>query len=99
MLDTKGPEIRTGVLKDAKPVSFVAGQELEIVTDYNIEGDNTRIACSYKELPETVNVGSTIYIADGSLTCTVTDILEVRVYLNNYKICALWSSFNVSKRD
>jgi len=85
MLDTKGPEIRTGVLKDAKPVSFVAGQELEIVTDYNIEGDNTRIACSYKELPETVNVGSTIYIADGSLTCTVTDILEnsVKVRVEN----------------
>jgi len=51
MLDTKGPEIRTGVLKDGKPIELVAGQTLEISTDYNLEGDNTRIACSYKSLP------------------------------------------------
>lgn len=77
MLDTKGPEIRTGLLKDHAPIELVAGQDLLIVTDYSIEGDNTRISCSYKALPETVEVGSTIYIADGSLTCEVTEILEV----------------------
>jgi len=76
MLDTKGPEIRTGLLKDSKPIDLVAGQELEITTDYNLEGDNKRIACSYKSLPETVSVGSVIYIADGSLTCNVTEILD-----------------------
>ena len=77
MLDTKGPEIRTGLLKDSKPIDLVAGQDLEISTDYNLEGDNKRIACSYKSLPETVSVGSVIYIADGSLTCNVTEILDV----------------------
>lgn len=77
MLDTKGPEIRTGLLKDHTPVEFVQGQDLEIVTDYAIEGDNTRIACSYRALPETVQVGSIIYIADGSLTCEVKEIMEV----------------------
>lgn len=51
MLDTKGPEIRTGMLKEGKPIELVNGQELEIVTDYSIEGDSTRIACSYKSLP------------------------------------------------
>jgi len=75
MLDTKGPEIRTGLLKD-KTVELVAGQDLEIVTDPNIEGDNTRISCTYRALPTTVSVGSTIYIADGTLTCEVTEILE-----------------------
>ena len=77
MLDTKGPEIRTGMLKDGKPIELVNGQELEIVTDYAIEGDSTRIACSYKSLPQTVQVGSVIYIADGSLTCEVSEIMEV----------------------
>ena len=93
MLDTKGPEIRTGLLKDHAPVEFVAGQQLQIVTDYAIEGDNTRISCSYRALPETVQVGSIIYIADGSLTCEVTEIQEVsrarstlRREINNYKI-------------
>ena len=82
MLDTKGPEIRTGTLVDNQPVDLVAGQTLQILTDYAIEGDNTRIACSYRALPETVQVGSIIYIADGSLTCEVTEIQEVRNNLN-----------------
>merc|ERR1712032_1104040 len=76
MLDTKGPEIRTGMLVDNKPIDLVADQELIISTDYQLEGDNTQIACSYKSLPETVQVGSIIFIADGSLTCEVTEILE-----------------------
>lgn len=83
MLDTKGPEIRTGMLRDNKPVDLVAGQELQIVTDYSIEGDNKRIACSYKSLPQTVSPGSTIYIADGSLTCEVTEIFDVYYYISN----------------
>lgn len=51
MLDTKGPEIRTGMLRDNKPIDLVAGQTLKMVTDYNIEGDVKQIACSYKSLP------------------------------------------------
>lgn len=77
MLDTKGPEIRTGTLRDGKPIDLVGGQELQIVTDYSIEGDNKKIACSYKNLPNTVHVGSTIYIADGAITCEVTEIFDV----------------------
>ena len=77
MLDTKGPEIRTGFLRDNKPIDLVSGQSLKIVTDYAIEGDNTKIACSYKSLPKTVSVGSTIFIADGSLTCEVTEVHDV----------------------
>jgi pyruvate kinase len=83
MLDTKGPEIRTGMLRDNKPIDLVAGQELLIVTDYSIEGDNKRIACSYKGLPQSVQVGSTIYIADGSLTCEVTEIVDVQHIILN----------------
>jgi pyruvate kinase len=44
MLDTKGPEIRTGLLVDHKPIKLTKGQHLEILTDYSIQGDNTRIA-------------------------------------------------------
>ena len=74
LLDTKGPEIRTGFLKDVKSIELTAGQSLKIVTDYAFLGDNTTIACSYPSLPKTVKVGSTIFIADGSLTCTVTEL-------------------------
>jgi pyruvate kinase len=77
LLDTKGPEIRTGMLKDHKPIELTAGQSLKIVTDYSFEGTSECIACSYKSLPTTVKVGSTIFVADGSLTCTVTALGDV----------------------
>ena len=67
LLDTKGPEIRTGMLSGHKPIALKRGQKLEIVTDYTIEGDSTKISCSYDELPTTVKPGDQILIADGSL--------------------------------
>ncbi|GLT31854.1 hypothetical protein SLA2020_065620 [Shorea laevis] len=33
MLDTKGPEIRTGFLKEGKPIQLNQGQEITITTD------------------------------------------------------------------
>lgn len=80
MLDTKGPEIRTGFLKEGKAIELVAGQSLKIVTDYEVLGDTTTLACSYKSLSTTVKVGSTIFIADGSLTCTVTELGGVSIF-------------------
>jgi len=74
MLDTKGPEIRTGLLVDGKAIEVKAGQSLKICTDYTFRGDSTCIACSYPALAQTVKVGSTIFIADGSLTCTVLEL-------------------------
>jgi len=76
MLDTKGPEIRTGMLRDNKAIDLVAGQELTIVTDYSLEGDNKKIACSYKELPTSVVVGGQMLVAVGSLVFSVVEIKE-----------------------
>jgi pyruvate kinase len=85
LLDTKGPEIRTGLLEGHGKVSFEAGQDLEITTDYTIEGTKERISCSYKSLPKTVKQGDEILIADGSLVCVVQECLEssVRVKVKN----------------
>lgn len=77
ILETKGPEIRTGVLKEGKPVDLVAGQSLEIFTDYAIEGDDTKITCNYKNLPATLSIGSTVVVGDGCLTAEVTEVCEV----------------------
>ena len=78
MLDTKGPEIRTGLLKaDAsgkKQVTLVEGQDLVVSTDYAAEGDSSRITCSYKALATSVVVGQPILIADGTLMCTVKEL-------------------------
>ena len=89
MLDTKGPEIRTGMLKDGQPVEFQTDQEIEILTDYSLEGDETRLTCSYQALPTTVKPGDIILVADGVLHCEVLECFEnsVRVRCkNNAKI-------------
>lgn len=89
MLDTKGPEIRTGLLKDGKPIELKRNQALEIHTDYTLHGDETMITCSYKSLPTSVNVGSRIFIADGSVTCIVKELKEHSVMvevMNDAKI-------------
>ncbi|EFV02098.1 pyruvate kinase [Pseudoramibacter alactolyticus ATCC 23263] len=72
MLDTKGPEIRTGVLKDNK-VTLTEGEMVTITTD-DIEGDASRISVSYKGLPGDLSVGNTILIDDGLIEMTVTEI-------------------------
>jgi len=86
MLDTKGPEIRTGKLENGKNVELKKGSKVEITTDYEFEGNASKIACSYKELPHSVKVGSKILCADGSLTMRVLEIRDTSIVvemLNN----------------
>ena len=73
LLDTKGPEIRTGFLKDGQAVMLKQGQEVTLTTDYSIKGDETTIAVSYPSLAKDVNPGSKILCADGSITLTVLE--------------------------
>ncbi|MCL7026190.1 hypothetical protein MKW94_018667 [Papaver nudicaule] len=71
MLDTKGPEIRTGFLVDEKPVQLKEGQEITISTDYDLKGDGKTITMSYKKLPVDLKPGNVILCADGTITLTV----------------------------
>jgi pyruvate kinase len=77
MLDTKGPEIRSGFFaNDAKKICLVKGESIVLTTDYSFKGDNTKLACSYAALPSSVTVGQSILVADGSLVLTVLSIDE-----------------------
>ncbi|CAI8617636.1 unnamed protein product [Vicia faba] len=71
MLDTKGPEIRTGFLQDGKPVQLKQGQEITISTDYTIKGDDNMICMSYKKLAHDVKPGSVVLCADGTISFKV----------------------------
>lgn len=73
LLDTKGPEIRTGYLQDGQPIQIHAGQLLEITSDYSYKGNTKRIACSYKELSTSVQPGGTILVADGEIMMEVVE--------------------------
>lgn len=86
MLDTKGPEIRTGMLETPR-VALKAGEEVVVTTDYEFKGNDKKFAISYGGLLNSVNVGSKILIADGNLSLTVTGVDqqkgEVRTRVDN----------------
>lgn len=72
LLDTKGPEIRTGELKEPS-VELVAGEQIVLTTE-QLLGDKHRISISYEGLPEDVHPGSSILIDDGLIGLRVDKI-------------------------
>ncbi|MDD3184828.1 MAG: pyruvate kinase [Anaerostipes sp.] len=72
LLDTKGPEIRTGLLKEDK-IELEEGQKFTLTTR-ELEGDNTIVSITYAELPQDVEVGNSILIDDGLLELKVENI-------------------------
>lgn len=79
ILDTKGPEIRTQTLVDEKKVELVEGQDFILTID-DIEGDNTKVAVTYKDLTKDISVGSTILIDDGLIELKVNSVDDRNVY-------------------
>ena len=71
MLDTKGPEIRSGFFAEGKKINLVKGETLILTSDYSFKGDNKKLACSYSTLAKSVTPGQQILVADGSLVLTV----------------------------
>jgi len=76
LLDTKGPEIRTGFFKEecGGKIQLKAGQDLKLVIDYSFKGDETCFAVSYDKLCSSVKPGNTILCADGSLSLKVKEV-------------------------
>ena len=72
LLDTKGPEIRTGKF-DAPEVLLEEGQTFTI-TMKDVMGDKERCTVSYKGLANDVKTGDTILIDDGLVGLTVKEI-------------------------
>jgi len=71
LLDTKGPEIRTGMLENGDCVYLKYGDEIVLTTDYTVKGNENLIAVSYPKLAEHVQPGTSILAADGSITLSV----------------------------
>ncbi|HCS67303.1 MAG TPA: pyruvate kinase [Oribacterium sp.] len=64
LLDTKGPEIRTGELEDHKKVLLETGKEIVLTTEL-CTGTAERVYINYDGLNEDVQEGSVILIDDG----------------------------------
>jgi pyruvate kinase len=80
-LDTKGPEIRTAMLRGGEDIFLEAGQEVKVVavgdryTEFEGYKDaatgETVIGLSYAKLCQHVKPGNTILMSDGTITVTV----------------------------
>ena len=91
LLDTKGPEIRTGRIRDDAKAELSAGDRITITTD-DVPGTRERISISYKQLPEEIPVGHHLYIADGLID------LEVEAVEGNDVSCVVRSGGTLGSR-
>ncbi len=78
LLDTKGPEIRTGIIKDDKKVVLEEGQDF-ILTTEDIEGDKNRVSVSYKDLTNDISIANEILIDDGLIGLQVKEVSKTEI--------------------
>lgn len=85
MLDTKGPEIRIGNFSNGS-VDLKLNDRFTLTTR-DVAGDNSIVSISYKEIADTVSIGSKILIDDGLVELEVVDIInqtDIITKANNY---------------
>jgi pyruvate kinase len=73
LADLQGPKIRTGMLKDHKPVMLTAGKKLTI-TPRQIEGTAALVSTVFTTLAENLEPGSRILLSDGLIELRVLEI-------------------------
>ena len=78
LLDTKGPEIRTGQLKDGKKVTLKEGQTYTLTTR-ELVGDDTIGYINYSGLNEDVAAGNRILIDDGLIELEVREVKDTDI--------------------
>lgn len=73
LLDTKGPEIRTGVLEGGNKITLQEGDEITLTTE-EVVGTNQKIYINYEHLHEDVKPGNVILIDDGLIGLEVLSV-------------------------
>lgn len=74
LLDTKGPEIRTGDLKIGdNEMALKEGDFITLTTDASYLGDEQKIAVSYANLAKDLKIGSTVLLDDGLIALEVVE--------------------------
>ncbi|MDO4475266.1 MAG: pyruvate kinase [Lachnospiraceae bacterium] len=90
LLDTKGPEIRIRDFKDGK-IMLEKGQKFTL-TIREIEGDNTAVSITCKELVNDVKPGNEILIDDGLIGMIVDEVTDTDI------VCTVQNPGPVSNR-
>ncbi|MBD5399300.1 MAG: pyruvate kinase [Treponema sp.] len=79
LLDTKGPEIRTGIVENDGKISIKENEKIEVISDSSpcTQGTESRmchISISWKEAAQKLQPGMKILIADGLIALLVDEI-------------------------
>ncbi|MDP4120289.1 MAG: pyruvate kinase [Bacillota bacterium] len=77
LLDTKGPEIRTGKFNESV-IELKTGQNFTLTTE-DIIGDSTRSHISHESLPKEVQPGNSILIDDGLIELKVKECTDTTI--------------------
>ena len=72
MLDTKGPEYRTGTFKNGKV--HINDGDLFTFTTRDVEGSSTIVSVSYKNLAKELRAGDTILVNNGLVSFRVLSV-------------------------
>ncbi|MCD8390900.1 MAG: pyruvate kinase [Firmicutes bacterium] len=80
LLDTKGPEVRIKTFKDGK-AELKAGQMFTLCSE-DVEGDESQVSITYKDLYSDINVGTRILIDDGLIELEVVNIKDKKIICN-----------------
>jgi len=80
-LDTKGPEIRTGMMAGGADVTLEAGTKVVVTTDESLKDscDASTIYVDYKNITKVVPVGGLIFVDDGLISLKVTGVNDVHL--------------------
>lgn len=100
MLETTGPELRSGYYADnATAISLTKGEHIIITTDFAYLGDRKKISINYSALPEIVDSGNTILLDRGSCVLTVlsSDVAngEVTCRIENSAVVEEYRNVNI----
>ncbi len=96
LLDTKGPEIRTGSFKDGE--AFLEEGREFILTSRDVLGDASISSITYKGLPQDVRPQDKILIDDGLIELEVLEILnetDIRCEIKNSGVVKNYKGVNV----
>lgn len=74
LLDTKGPEIRTGKLENGKDVTLEIGKNVIVTTDYSFVGNKDKFSVSYSGIVNDLKAGNIILLDDGLVALEVKSV-------------------------
>lgn len=95
LLDTKGPEIRTGVFEDGQKHIFTKGNKVIVTTD-DVPCTDDVISVSYKNLAKDVKPGGHILMCDASLDLLIEKIEGNNIYCEIQNTAKLGDKKNVN---